>query len=79
MYAWTMYLNINIQLKKLIFRAYECLLASIYVHHMHTWCLQRSKEGIRSLELELLTIVNHLDPQKEQQVFLTAESFLQSL
>ena len=31
---------------------YVCLPACMHVHHMHAQCLQRSKEGIRSLELE---------------------------
>lgn len=27
--------------------------------HMHTWCLQRSKETLAPLELEILMAVNH--------------------
>lgn len=53
----------------------------MYVYHMQAWGLQRSEEGIRSLELELWMVVNHHEcweqnpgPLREQQVlFLTTE------
>ena len=33
--------------------------ASISVYHVCAWCLWRSEEGIRCLELELQVVVNH--------------------
>lgn len=33
--------------------------AHIYVHHMHTWCLQRSERVLELLELELEMVVSH--------------------
>lgn len=43
---------------------YACVLVCVctYVrvmHHVPAWCLQRSKEGNRDLELELRMAVNH--------------------
>ena len=41
---------------------YVCMYVSMYVCVLlHAWCLQRPEEGVRSLELELQTVVSCLE------------------
>lgn len=50
------------------------LFESMYVHHVHAWCLQRSEEEIRSSVTGVMNVVNYREcweqnpgPLKEQQ------------
>lgn len=67
---------------------YECLLACVYVYHMHVWCPHKSEESVKSPETRVIDGYKlpygywepNLGPLQESQVrFTWAEPSLQSL